>query len=404
MPGNLNEYNAKNELIRGKVAQAIDILNEKDIDLWLTFVRETAASGDPILPLIYGHDLTWESAFLLTRAGEKIAIIGHFEGETARSVGAYDQIILYHEAISPILIETLERLNPQQIAVNYSLNDVLADGISHGLFLKLMSYLDRTPFYDQVISAEKVISALRGRKTRTEITQIRQAIETTQEIYRRTFEFIRPGLSEREISAFMHKQIDLLDVEPAWDIEHCPIVDAGPDSPVGHVRPTEIRLKRGQILHLDFGVKEGGYCADLQRVFYMLGEGEGSPPEPVQNAFNTVREAIETTIQAMKPGIQGTDVDSKARAVITEAGYPEYKYATGHQIGRHAHDGGTLIGPPWERYGETPYGRLEIGQVYTIEPGIMVPGYGYMGIEEDVLLTDSGVEYLSDPQTRLIVL
>ncbi len=96
-------------------------------------------------------------------------------------------------------------------------------------------------------------------------------------------------------------------------------------------------------------------------------------------------------------------MDAAARAAITSAGYPEFKNATGHQLGRLAHDGGGILGPAWERYGDTPFRTLEVGQVYTLEPGLELPGYGYIGIEEDVLVTANGVEFLSTPQTELIL-
>jgi len=390
-------------LVQLKVNQAIEILKEKRIDLWLTFVRETSAGGDPVIPLIYGHDLTWQSALMITRKGETYAILGHFEAGTARNTGAYQTIVPYHDAISRSMLHTLERIYPRQIALNYSRNDVHADGLSHGLYQLLIDYFDDTPWEQRIVSAESIIGALRGRKLPEEIARIRAAIKTTEEIYERTFATIEEGMTEREISQFMQAQLAEFGVEAAWELEHCPIVGAGPESPVGHVGPTDTPIKRGQIVHFDFGVRQEGYCSDIQRVVYFLDGHEESPPEEVQKGFNTVIRAIEEAVKVMKPGITGVEVDRVARGVITSAGYPEYKYATGHHLGRSAHDGAGILGPLWERYGETPNYALEAGNVFTVEPGLMVPGYGYIGVEEDVLVTESGTEFLSTPQTELIL-
>jgi Xaa-Pro aminopeptidase len=348
-------------------------------------------------------DLTWQSALILTKSGERIAIVGRLEAEAARRTSAYDTIIHYDQSIQPELIRVLERLNPNSIAINYSVNDVHADGLSYGMYQLLCKYLEGTPYFSKLETAEKVHSALRGRKTPQEIERIRAAIRTTFAIFHRTFETIKIGMTEKEVSDFMHSQLEGSGVQPAWELINCPTVNAGPDSSIGHVGPTELKISPGHIVHFDFGVLQDDYCSDIQRVVYFLRPDEKAPPPEVLQGFNTVREAIQRAFDAMKPGVTGKYIDQIARQTIINAGYPEFPYGTGHQVGRVVHDGAGMLGPEWERYGDTPNYPLETGQVYTIEPGLAVTGFGYIGIEEDVLVTESGAEYLGDPQTELII-
>jgi len=390
-------------LVKEKVQQAVSILKEKNIDLWMTFVRETSAVPDPVLPLIYGATLTWHSALIITQTGETIAILGNLEAETARRTGAYQEVIGYDKSIQAELVGILQRLNPHQIAVNCSYNDPTADGLTHGMYQNLKDYLSPTPFLDRLISAETIIGALRGRKTPTEIARIRTAAETTEEIYRRAFDYLQPGMTEKQVSQFMHTQILEMGVTEAWDYEDCPAVNSGPDSQVGHAAPTDIVLERGHLVHFDFGVKQDEYCSDIQRMVYLLKPGETEVPDPVKHAFQTVVHAVQSAIDAMRPGMLGTEIDYVARRVVTHAGYPEYMYGTGHGLGRAAHDGGGMLGPHWEKYGTLPDQKLEAGQVYTVEPGVAVPGYGYVGLEEDVLVTDTGAELLSAGQKELVL-
>ncbi|HNO95561.1 MAG TPA: M24 family metallopeptidase, partial [Anaerolineales bacterium] len=120
--------------------------------------------------------------------------------------------------------------------------------------------------------------------------------------------------------------------------------------------------------------------------------------------FITVRTAIEKSREAMKAGVIGNDIDTISREIIVDSGYPEYMYALGHQLGRVAHDGGALLGPRWEKYGDSPNQKLEVGQVFTIEPGLAVPHYGYVGLEEDVVMTAEGALYVGDPQREIVLI
>jgi Xaa-Pro aminopeptidase len=124
----------------------------------------------------------------------------------------------------------------------------------------------------------------------------------------------------------------------------------------------------------------------------------------VQRGFTTIRTAIEKAREAMKPGVTGNSIDTIARKVLVAEGYPEFPHALGHQLGRVAHDGGALLGPLWEKYGEDPQRALEVGQVFTIEPGLAVPGYGHVALEEDVVITPQGAQYIGEPQREIVLL
>ena len=416
-------------LIQEKVNQAIEILKEQETDMWLTFVRETSGVRDPALDLLIGaNDLTWESALIFTRAGNRIAIIGNLEKDAVSRLGVFDEILGYDKSVRELLRETITRLNPDRIAVNTSRNNVHADGLTHAMYEFLKEYLAGTPYADRLVSAEPIINALRGRKTATELARIRKAVEITDEIFKKTYAFIKVGMTEIEVGAYMHKLVreygvrehrcgavatlapvasklpDSIGIGLAWPAENCPAVNSGPNSPVGHNGPTDIKIERGHIIHFDFGVKYEDYCSDIQHVCYVLREGETEVPVEIQRGFITLRTAVEKSREAMQVGVTGNSIDTISREILTDSGYPEYPYALGHQLGRVAHDGGALLGPLWEKYGDSPNQKLEVGQVFTIEPGLAIPGYGYLGLEEDVVMTANGAEYIGEPQREIILI
>ena len=392
-------------IIQEKANQAIEILKEQNVDMWLTFVRETSGVRDPVLDFLIGpNDLTWQSVLIFTRKGDKLAVIGNLEKGALERLGVFDEILGYDTAISGLLRDTITRLNPDRIAVNTSHNNVHADGLTHAMYEILRGYLNGTPYPDRLVSAEPVINSLRGRKTPAEQERVKKAVEITDKIYRMTFEYIKVGMTEIEIGTYMHKLAKEFDVTFAWPADSCPAVNSGPNSPVGHSGPTKIKVERGHLIHFDFGVKYEDYCSDIQRVCYVLREGEMEAPPEVQRGFITVRTAIEKSREAMKAGATGNSIDVISREIITDSGYPEYPYALGHQLGRVAHDGGALLGPLWEKYGDSPNQKLEVGQVFSIEPGLAVKDYGYIGLEEDVVITENGAEYFTEPQKEIVLI
>jgi Xaa-Pro aminopeptidase len=392
---------AEAAIVREKLDQAPAILAEHGVDVWLTLVRETLLTRDPSLDLVAGTYCAWQSAFVLSRSGERVAIVGRHDAASVEQLDAYHEVAAYDESIRPGLRETIERLAPESIALNYSASDPAADGLTHGLWLVFRDALEGTPYVDRVVSSAPVVNSLRGRKSASELARICAAVAETEAIFALVGSELRAGLKETEIAALLHAQVSRRGLGYAWEPSHCPAVNAGPDKDVGHSPPGELTTQRGQLLHCDFGVEKAGYCSDLQRVWYVLDDGESGPPADVRTAWEAVWAAVDAGAAALRPGAVGHEVDAAARTSLVAAGFPEPKYALGHQLGRSAHDGGTILGPPWDRYGEAPFGTIEEGNVFTLEYGAPVPGRGYVGLEEDVLVTSNGLEWLSTPQREL---
>jgi Xaa-Pro aminopeptidase len=387
-------------LVREKLDQAVEILREQGVDLWLTLVRETSLTPDPCLDLVAGVYSAWQGAFIVSASGERIAIVGRFDGPAVEQTGAYD-VVTYDESIRPALLETVERLAPHSIALNYSESDPAADGLTHGLWLVLQEAFAGTPFAERFVSSEALVNALRGRKSPTEVERVRGAIRETEEIFSVVTTALRPGLSELAIADVVHAEVERRGLGYAWGRDHCPAVNAGPEKDVGHAGPGELEIRPGQLLHMDFGVIKDDYASDLQRVWYLLADGETAAPDDVARAWSALWASMDAGAAALRPGVVGWEVDAAARESLVAAGYPEPMYALGHQLGRSAHDGGTVLAPRWDRYGASPEGVVEEGNVFTLEYGTPVPGRGYIGLEEDVLVTADGIEWLSTPQREL---
>ena len=391
-------------LIREKLAQAVGILGEFDCDCWITFVRESSVLHDPMLDYLTSADVTWHSAFIVTRTGETCAIVGELDRRTVEDLGVYREVIGYVQGIRPPLQEKLRALAPRRIALNFSPGSEVCDGLTHGLYLTLHDFLSEIGFADRIVSAEKITSRLKARKTADEIARIGAAIRHALEIFGTVTPFIAPGRTEREIADFMIAEVERRGLGLAWERSHCPAVFTGPETAGAHYRPTDRRVERGHVLNIDFGVKFEDYVSDLQRTFYVLDQGESGPPPEVRQGFDTIVESIAGAADALRPGVLGQAVDEVARRLIVSRGYPEYPHALGHQVGRYAHDGTALLGPAWEKYAHKPFEPIEENMVFTIEPRLPVPGRGVVTIEEMVLVTADGPRFLGPPQRELILI
>jgi Xaa-Pro aminopeptidase len=171
-----------------------------------------------------------------------------------------------------------------------------------------------------------------------------------------------------------------------------PIVVSGERSARPHGHPSEKRLERGDFVTMDFGAKLNGQCSDLTRTV-VIGEASDRHKE----VYAAVLEAELAGIAALVPGANAKDVDGVARGLLGKHNLAEYfGHGLGHGLGSVVHDLGRLA--------PTSTDIIEVGQVWTVEPGVYIPGFGGVRIEDDVLVTQNGPEVLTSARKQLLVL
>ena len=383
------------EFLRRKLKFVQDTMGEQGVDMWITFTRE--GNEDPLAQDLRFSDLTWRSAAIIERNGHRTAIVGSLESETIGQQKFYDEIIGYgSEGAAPKLRDFVKKRKPQKIAVNKSHDEGAADGLTSGMDTYLRVALK--DYAKRLVSAEDLAIALRARLVSGEVELVKKSIRECEKIYDDLEDAIKPGKKDREVHEFAHKLLKERKLSPAWAIDRCPSVLVG-NNPMGHVGYYGARIRRGDFVKLDFGVKYDGYCSDIQRNYFV---GPGIVPKGVERMFGTAREANDAALSILKPGVPGYKVDEAGRRLIVRRGFSEYKHALGHVLGRSTHEIGPLLGPRWpNRYGKQGEKVVQKDMVFTIEPSV-TSKLGTCNLEQDVLVTSKGYEELSKPQDELI--
>lgn len=230
--------------------------------------------------------------------------------------------------------------------------------------------------------ASDVLSGLRLRKDPSEVAAMRRAVKIAQDALEATIPLIKIGMTEKELSSELVTQLLRHGSEP--ELPFSPIVSGGPNAANPHASPSDRRLQAGDLLVVDWGAAYDGYISDLTRTF-AVGEVE----DEYRKIHQIVQEANAAGRAAGKPGAPCAAVDKAARDVIEQAGYGVYfTHRTGHGIGMEGH--------------EEPYMRgdnmqlLEPGMAFTVEPGIYLPDRNGVRIEDNVVITETGADVLSD--------
>ena len=241
----------------------------------------------------------------------------------------------------------------------------------------------------ELMGIERVVDELRVVKDGEELSQLQRAIDVLDRCFAHVVQQLEPGLTERQVA----RMVELYLIEHADGASFPPIVASGPNASVPHAVPSDRRIQQGEVLKIDIGARANGYCSDMTRTV-CLGEPRDSR---LVELHALVFEAQQRAEQQLRPGMTGRDGDSLARDVISRAGYREaFTHGLGHGIGLEVHE------PPWlsQSRGDD---LLEPGMVFSVEPGVYLPGWGGVRIEDLVVLENDGARVLCHSPKGLVV-
>ena len=258
-----------------------------------------------------------------------------------------------------------------------------------------MSYRQATKWQEEMpgvtwVPVEQQVEALRAVKSPEELALMRRAVAIADQAFSFILPYLRPGVTEKEVAWRLEQYMREHDAERlAFDI----IVASGPNAALPHATPTDRRLQPGDTVVLDFGCVYGGYHSDMTRTVVV-----GPHVEPrTREVYQLVLEAQQAGLNAVRPGLTGKEVDAAARRVIEQAGLGDcFGHGLGHGVGLEVHE-------PIPRLSRISDTILQPGMVTSVEPGVYIPGWGGVRIEDLVVVTETGCEVLTSSPKELIV-
>lgn len=235
---------------------------------------------------------------------------------------------------------------------------------------------------------DDVLHELRSVKTEEDIVIMKEGCKITEAIFYHMCEVIKPGVSEFDLLAEMHYMMNKNGCHPSF----APIIASGENSSSPHAVVSDRKVRNGDFVTMDFGVIYKGLCTDFTRTVAV-----GGVEEELSIIYNIVRKANEETEKNAREGMKASEVDSIARQIIKDAGYGDfYEHGTGHGVGVEIHEA------PW--VSTKSENILKKGNVFTVEPGIYLPGKGGVRIEDMGVMTENGYENFYQVTKEMIVL
>jgi Xaa-Pro aminopeptidase len=231
-----------------------------------------------------------------------------------------------------------------------------------------------------LLPSYQLVEGLRAQKDRWEIAVIRRSLSITEEVFRQISKRLRPGQTEKEIAWQLKYWIHQ---NGGDDQAFEPIVASGPNAALPHAEPSDREIQKGEPILFDFGSKWNGYCSDLSRTVFL-----GRPTDRFKEVYLLVRQAQVQAEKGIRAGMTTTAADALARSVIEKGGYGKYfKHSLGHGVGLATHELPSLSPAKAD--------LLKPGMVVTIEPGIYLPGWGGVRLENMAVIQEKGAKVLN---------
>lgn len=255
--------------------------------------------------------------------------------------------------------------------------------IAYGSFAELQSQL---PAGASLVPTAYLVERRRMVKSQAEIDLIKRSVLTNSAAYEKAISRLKSTMKESDLAAEIEYQMRRLGAEkPSFET----LVASGPRTALPHAQPTSNRLMNNQLILIDMGALQSGYCSDMTRMLHL-----GAPSPKSKKLYRAVLEAQRAAIDSVRENTTAAAVDRKARAVLKSYGFEKYfVHSTGHGLGLEIHE------PP--RLGKRDKTRLQAGMVVTIEPGAYIQGFGGVRIEDTILVTTNGCEILTPTSKEL---
>lgn len=243
----------------------------------------------------------------------------------------------------------------------------------------------------QLVKTDGLVENLRLVKDASEVAAVQEACALTDALFTEILGFIKPGVREVDIAMELEYRMRK---RGAQEVGFASIIASGANGAKPHAGASDKTVETGDFVTLDFGARLNGYNSDITRTV-----GVGAVSDEQRSVYDVVLKAQEAAVAALRPGITCVNADKVARDIITEAGYGEhFGHGLGHSLGLDVHDGARLS-PVVD-----PELVVQAGEIWTIEPGIYIPGWCGVRIEDDVLVTTDGPVVLTHAPKQLLML